>query len=175
MKHPLHLLLAISGHGYGHLAQSAPVANALWDRLPELRLTVVSQLPYAVLQERLAGEFAHRPIETDPTLRMTSAWEVDVPASREVFAAFHADWEVALQREVELLHDIGPDLVLANIPYRLLLAAEQAGIPAMGLCSLNWGAVYAAYCGTTGESAGILEQIWSGYRAASTFLAPAPA
>ena len=38
MKPDPHLLLAVSGHGYGHLAQCAPVINALWQRLPRLRL-----------------------------------------------------------------------------------------------------------------------------------------
>ena len=48
-----HLLLAVSGHGYGHLAQCAPVINALWDRVPALRVTVCSQLERVVIAGRL--------------------------------------------------------------------------------------------------------------------------
>ena len=54
MKPDPHLLLAVSGHGYGHLAQCAPVINALWQRLPRLRLTVCSRLERGVIADRLA-------------------------------------------------------------------------------------------------------------------------
>ena len=76
-----HLLLALSGHGYGHLSQCAPVINALWQRHPELRLTVCGSLPHAVVASRLEREFSYRQTELDPVLSMYSAWEVDVPAS----------------------------------------------------------------------------------------------
>jgi hypothetical protein len=56
-----HLLATISSHGLGHLAQSAPVLNALRRRLPDLRLTVASQLPEKRLRTRIDGEFDIEP------------------------------------------------------------------------------------------------------------------
>jgi hypothetical protein len=170
-----HLLLALSGHGYGHLAQCAPVLNGLSERLPALRLTVMSELPRAVLAERLGQEFTCLPRATDPVLPMRSAWEVDMTAAADVYAGFHRNWDAALQADVEDLQRLAPDLVLANIPYRLLAAAAQARIPAVALCSLNWAAVLAAYGGTRRALRPILEQMWTGYRAADVFLAPQPA
>ena len=41
----MRLLATISAHGLGHLAQSAPVLNALRRRVPQLDLTVASTLP----------------------------------------------------------------------------------------------------------------------------------
>ena len=52
-----HLVATISSHGLGHLAQSAPVLNALRRRLPGLRLTVASMLPAQRLHARIEGEF----------------------------------------------------------------------------------------------------------------------
>ncbi len=175
MRRQPHLLLALSGHGYGHLAQCAPVLQALRARLPALRLTVMSELPRTVLAERLGHEFTHLSQATDPVLPMRSAWEVDVAASLKAFDEFHRDWEAALQADVEQLRVLAPDLLLANIPYRLLVAAKQAEVPAVALCSLNWAAVLASYCGTGPEVRPILEQMWAGYRAADLFLAPQPA
>jgi len=172
---PRHVLLALSGHGYGHLAQCVPVLNALHERLPALRLTVMSQLPRPVLAERLAPAFTHLRQATDPIMRMHSAWEVDVAASLKVFDESHRGWDDALQADVEQLQALAPDLLLANIPYRLLAAAAQVGVPAVALCSLNWATVLAAYAGTGPELRPILEQMWSGYRAADVFLAPRPA
>lgn len=170
-----HLLLAMSGHGYGHLSQCAPVINALWEQYPELRLTVCGSLPHAVVAARLDQDFNYRHIELDPVLRMFSAWEVDVSASIEVYRDFYSNREAGLQQDLSLLREIRPDLVLADIPYRILLAAQQAGVPAICLCSLNWAAIYTAYCVGSRESAAIVGHMLSGYRAAQAFLAPAPA
>jgi hypothetical protein len=170
-----HLLLAVSDHGYGHLAQVAPVVNRLRGRRPDLRLTVMSDLPQTVLGTRLDGAFTHLACAVDPLMRMHSAWEVNVPASCRAWREFHRDWAAGLQREVEWLRAIEPDLLLADIPYRLLLAARQAGVPAVALCSLNWAAIHAAYCGGEPEHAAIQAQMRAGYAAAECFLAPAPA
>jgi hypothetical protein len=175
MNQPPHLLLALSGHGYGHLAQCAPVINALWEKLPSLCVTVCSSLPEAVIAGRLDKPFTCLAVELDVVLPMASAWEVDVPAAQQAYSSFHQDIEAGLQRDSELLETIKPDLILADIPWRILLAAQSAGIPAVALCSLNWASIYAAYCGTDGASEDVLEHMWAGYRAADVFLAPEPA
>jgi hypothetical protein len=169
-----HLLLAVSGHGYGHLAQCAPVVNALRVRLQDLRLTVMGELDRGLIERWLAGEFAVIRTVLEPQLRMHSAWELDVTAFCRASGEFHRNWSAELQRECDRLHAIDPDLVLADIPYRLLVAARQSGIPAVALCSLNWASVHAAYCGAPGSCRELREQMWSGYRAADVFLAPAP-
>ena len=175
MKQGPHLLLALSGHGYGHLAQCAPVINALWQQLPSLCVTVCSSLPDAVIAGRLDKPYTRLAVELDVVLPMASAWEVDVPAAQQAYSSFHQDIEAGLQHDSELLETIKPDLILADIPYRILLAAQPAGIPAVALCSLNWASIYAAYCGTDGASEDVLEDMWAGYRAADVFLAPEPA
>jgi hypothetical protein len=169
-----HLLLAVTGHGYGHLAQCAPVVNRVRELQPGLRLTVVSNLPSAVLTSRLAGEFTRITVETDAVMRMHSAWQVDVPGTCRAWREFHRDWEAGVCREVERLRRIKPDLLLADIPYRLLLAARQAGIPAVALCSLNWAAMHAAYCDGEADGAAIRAQMHAGYAAADSFLTPEP-
>jgi len=173
--HPPHLLLALSGHGYGHLAQCAPVVNALRERLPELALTVCGSLPCEVVTARIDGEFDYRQAALDPTLQMLNAWEVDVPASWRVYREFHRNWVQGCQDDLDLLGQVCPDLVLADVPYRILSAAAERGIPSVGLCSLNWASIYAAYCEDDYEDRRILEQITNSYRAAGLFLAPTPA
>lgn len=169
------LLLAVSGHGYGHLAQCAPVVNALWGVLPELHVTVCGVLPRAVVAGRLQREFTHLPVELDPLLPMHNAWQVDVPAARRCYRDFHEDWAAGLRRDRNLLETLAPDLLLADIPYRILLAARERAVPAVALCSLNWAAVYEACCGAQGRDAAMLALMRAGYRAAAVFLAPEPA
>ena len=175
MKPSPRLLLAVSGHGYGHLAQCAPVINALWKEIPELHLAVCGDLPRHVIAERLDRAFTFLPVELDPVPCMRSAWELDVPASRRVYREFHRNWQAGLQHDADLLAMLAPDVVLADIPWRMLHAAQQRNIPAVALCSLNWAAIYAACCGEGDADAAMLEDMLAGYRAASVFLAPEPA
>ena len=97
-----------------------------------------------------------------------------MPAARQAYRSFHQDYEAGLQRDSELLERVKPDLILADIPYRIISAAQLAGIPAVALCSLNWASIYTTYCGTDGGSEDILDHMWAGYRAADVFLAPEP-
>jgi len=170
-----HILTAISGHGYGHLAQCAPILEALKADNPRLMVSICSVFPRELIARRLAIPFNYHFAELDPVLQMRSAWEVDVPASQRVYRTFHRHWEAGMQRDRALLTELAPDLVLADIPYRLLLAAQALHIRAVALCSLNWADVYAAYCEPDGKDAAILAQMHEAYRSAHCFLLPQPA
>lgn len=174
VSHSPHLLLALSGHGYGHLAQAAPVVNALRKQLPKLLLSVCGSLPEAVVAARIAGEFDYYSMQTDPVLCMRSAWQVDAVASRQVYRAFHRNWQTGFRSDLDFLKQLQPDLLLADIPYRILAAAAARKLPAVALCSLNWASIYAAYCDDSDEDRQIIEQMHSAYRSAKMFLAPTP-
>ena len=169
-----HLLLALSGHGYGHLAQCAPVINALWKDRPDLKLTVCGALPRDIVEGRLDRPFDYRCVELDPVLQMFSAWEVNVPASQQVYRAFHDNRDAGLQQDMDLLRELTPDLVVADIPWRILSAAAQLGIPTIGMCSLNWAAIYAAYCQGDSKDREMVEQMLLAYQMAQVFLTPEP-
>ena len=167
---PPHLLLALSGHGYGHLAQCAPVINALWASRPDLKLTVCGALPRDIVAERLDRPFEYRRAELDPVPQMFSPWEVDTQASQQVFRAFYDKRDAGLQQDINLLRQLNPDLVLADIPFRILAAAAHLGMPAIGLCSLNWAAIYAAYCQGGTKDRQMIDWMVSAYQAAHVFL-----
>jgi hypothetical protein len=169
------LLLAVSGHGYGHLAQCAPIVNALCKRFPDLHLAVCGALPREVVAARLDREFTFLPVELDPLLCMHNAWEIDVPASRRRYREFHCNRQAGRQHDADLLATLAPDLVLADIPWRLLQVARERNIASIALCSLNWAAIYAACCSETVMDAAMLDDMLAGYRAANVFLAPDPA
>jgi len=169
-----HLFVALSGHGFGHLAQAAPVLNALRRRLPGLRLTVQSALSGDVLQARIADELTHIPEATDLGMIMASALEVKAAASLAAYRAFHADWEHRLARQTALLKEHAPDVLLADIPYLPLAAAAQAGIPAVALCSLNWADILKAYWPEDAEVERWREIMLAAYNSAAVFLRPVP-
>ena len=63
-------LAAISSHGYGHAAQTASVVNALRERIPDLRLTLRTTVPHALLAARFEGAFTHVSVASDFGMRM---------------------------------------------------------------------------------------------------------
>jgi hypothetical protein len=64
------LLAVISQHGLGHLAQAAPVLNALRKQQPDLALTIWSGLSPVALRARIEGPFTHRHESADVGLLM---------------------------------------------------------------------------------------------------------
>lgn len=170
----MHLFVDISSHGFGHLAQTAPVLNALRQRLPELELTLRCGLPRERIARRIHGEFTHLAEASDFGLVMKSALEVDVPASLAAYREFHADWDARVAREAELLAKLAPDLVLSNVSYLALAGAKRAGIPSLALCSLNWAGIAAPYFRDAPDFAAIHAQMLAAYRGADAFLRLTP-
>lgn len=170
-----HLLAALSHHGHGHLAQCAPVLNALRRSVPQLRLTVYSALARRALAARIDGPFRHWEAAVDVGMVMEGSLVVRAEASARAYAAFHRHWDAGVAHEAGRLAELAPDAVVADVPYRILEAAARAGVPAAALCSLHWGEIYRAYCGTADDAAPILARIGAAYRRAQVFLAPEPA
>jgi len=169
MRHP-HLVVSITGHGFGHVAQTAPVLNLLHERMPQLRLTVRSSVPPGHLRSRIHAPFDHLPSEGDIGMVMSSALDVRIGESRAAYRAFHADWETRVEQEARLLHELGADAVLSNVGYLPLAGAQRAGIANAALCSLNWFDIYHHYTRDDETAA----QIYACYAGADAFLRATP-
>lgn len=165
-----HLVVAISGHGFGHVAQTAPILNWLHQLLPQLRITVLSSTPLAHLRTRIHAPFTHLPSEGDIGMMMSSPLDVLIEESRTAYCNFHADWSVRINEEARLLNALGADYVFSNVGYLPLAGAQHAGIPNAALCSLNWADIYRHYCGEDDIAA----QIQSCYAHADAFLRATP-
>lgn len=169
-----HLLVDLSYHGFGHIAQTAPVVNALAERLPGLRVTLRGGAPRAVLAQWFHGDFTLIPRTLDFGMEMADAVAVRVEASADAYRDFHRDWEGRVAREAEDMAALAPDLLFANVPYLSLAAAASAGIPSVAMCSLNWADIYAHYCHDRPEAPEIHGQMLAAYNSAAYFLRPLP-
>lgn len=170
-----HLLVALTGHGFGHAAQACTVVRALRQRVGDLRVTIRATSPRPVLCDLFGEPFDLLDEPVDPGgFVMTSPFDVDVEASAEAYAAFHSNWRGTVAREAERLEALAPDLVLADVPYLPLAGAKLAGIPAYALCSLNWADLYRHYCGHRPEAGRIHAEILAAYREAEAFLVAEP-
>lgn len=171
---PVHILVDISSHGFGHLAITAPVIAALHHRQPALRLTIRSGLPEARLRQRIPLNFELIPAATDFGYVMRDALSIDRAASAAAYRRAHADWPARVAAEAEFLAGRHPDLILSNVSYLPLAGAARAGIPAAALCSLNWADLFAHFYIGESWAISIHAEILAAYRSAQVFLRTEP-
>ncbi len=169
-----HLFVDISAHGFGHLAQAAPVINALTGRVPNLRLTIRSGLPRAKLAERLRCRFDHLAARSDFGYVMLDAMRVDLPATAQAYRRQHAAWQRRVDREASFLAGLQPTLVLSDVAYLPLAGAARAGIPSVALCSLNWAELFAHFFTAADWAPRIHQQMLAAYDGAEFFLRLTP-
>jgi len=173
MPHPPHLLVAISSHGFGHLSQVAPVVNRLHALIPQLKITVRAALPEAQLRSRIHHLDNVKYATDDFGMVMNHAFSVDTQASLARYESLHQDWDDKVNALAQQFIDSQVDVVLADVPYLPLAAAQVAGIPAIALCSLNWADILSHYVGLDKQQA-IINSMYAAYQSARYFLQPAP-
>lgn len=174
MNPPAHLFVDISAHGFGHMAQVAPMLNALTRRLPELRLTIRSGLPTAQLRARVASDFTHLQASSDFGYVMHDAVRLDLAATALAYRRQHADWPSLVERDARLFRELQPNLVFSDVAYLPLAGAAHAGIPSVSMCSLNWAELFAHFFGKEGWAAAIHRQMLGAYNSAECFLRVTP-
>jgi hypothetical protein len=165
-----HLVVSISGHGFGHVAQTAPVLNHLHTLRPDLRITLRSTVPLAHLRSRINAPFEHLQSEGDIGMLMSSAIDVLASESRAAYRDSHRNWADRVAAEARLLKNLHADFVLSNVGYLPLAGAQRAGLPNAAMCSLNWFDIYRHYCGEDAVSDAMRE----GYAAAEVFFRATP-
>lgn len=170
-----HLLAAISPHGYGHTAQIAPVLNALYRQVPNLRLTVRTTVNPQFLSSRIHVPYALQPVADDFGMVQHDALHIDHLRSLQAYRALHADWSQRVERIARELEAAAPDWVLADVPYLTLAAAERVGVPSIAMCCLNWADIFAHYCLALPGAVAIHAQMLQAYNSARHFLRTAPA
>ncbi len=169
-----HLYVALSGHGFGHLAQVAPVLNELHRRGRPLRLTLQTLIPAEVLRGRIAADFTVVAGGADFGMLMVDALTVRAAESLTAYRDFHRDWAVRLAWQEAQLQIAAPDLLLADVPYLSLAAAARLRIPALALCSLHWADILRGYGPDEPDLEELCAPMLAAYNSAVAFLQPAP-
>jgi hypothetical protein len=169
-----HLLVALSPHGYGHAAMTAPVLNEIRRKNHDIKVTLYSNLPLQWLRSRITFDFDYLEGISDFGLVMRSATEIDLDASAQGYRRLHEGWEDKIALEGKRLASLKPTLILANIPHLVLAGAKRVGIPCLAMSSLNWADIYQAYLGDRAEAPGILAQMRQAYAGAGKFLKLSP-
>lgn len=168
-----HLVADISAHGFGHLAQTTAVLDALHRLLPSLAVTIRTGHDEEILRKFLTIPFETAPPPPDIGMIMHGPSSIDVPASYGAYRDLHGVFEDVVEQERQALADLAPDLLYANIPYTSLAAAKSLNLPSVALCSLNWYDIFSGYCLDEPAGQDIAAEIRAAYEAC-LFLRPTP-
>ncbi|MBF0427377.1 MAG: hypothetical protein HQL94_00515 [Magnetococcales bacterium] len=136
---------AVSGHGFGHLSQVAPILNELTKRIPDLRIHLTGNIPTALIQKLLNGPFTHDPQNRDVGLIHDDPLIVNLTKTSQALRELHHNWPSRIQDETKLMSDWSPDLILGDIPYLPMEAGYPLGVPTVAISSLTWDQVVMAY------------------------------
>lgn len=160
------LLVDITAHGFGHLAQTAPIVRATCDKCPGLDVVVRTGLPEEVVAGRIAAPIRVVSSDMDFGMVMRSPLEVDRLASYDRYAALHENYDAVVAELSAWLAGERFDVVLSNVSYLVIAAAHAARIPAIAVSSLDWLSVFRHYCGDFERTESIVAQIRESYRKA---------
>ncbi|MGA8262134.1 MAG: hypothetical protein WB783_18165 [Arenicellales bacterium] len=156
------------------MAITAPVLERLHALRPDLEITVTSGLPEAKLRERIRCPFKIVPDRLDFGLRMRRDLSVDAAATIRDYARLHRRYDEHVSRRAHGLERSGCDLLLANISYLNIAAADLAGVPAIALSPLNWADLYRYFTPHTPGCAAVFDRMIDAYSRCDAYLAPEP-
>lgn len=150
-----------------------PILNYVLRCRPRLKLTIRTTVPLDWLAERIEGSFDFVQ-QSDFGMAMVDARRVLPDKSLENYCNIHADWPVKMAAATEQLAALKPTLLLSNITYTSLVAANRLGVPAIAFGPLNWADIFQHYCIHLPGAQNIWTQIVDSYAAAEIFLQTVP-
>ena len=165
----MNIAVYISGHGFGHLAQMAPVLNRIHALKPECRFLIRSALPYDEIDSRLDFDFELESTDTDVGVVQKSAIEEDREASIVRMRRWVDALERQIARETSLLRSFAPSVVVSNISPLAFPAAQSLEIPNIGLATLDWHTIYAHWLAPDDP---VIEKLAQAYAACDLLLTP---
>lgn len=138
------LLLAVSGHGYGHATRMAALLAALRAQRPGLGVTVHADCPARIFRPPSApAGLVVKGCSYDFGLQQRDSVSIDVPATLAALAEGRTQFPERKKRFLAELRELRPVAVLADIPAAPLAWAAEAGIPAIGISNFTWDTIYA--------------------------------
>ncbi|MBB1077686.1 hypothetical protein HUU62_25105 [Rhodoferax sp. 4810] len=169
-----HLFVAVTAHGYGHLALVAPLIHALCQQQPHLRVTLAGQVNPHFVRRRLPPTVQQVDIATDVALPMDGPLTVKWQDGLARYEAFETNYPAHLAQQLAWFERDPPDLVLSSVAWLPLDAAHQLGIPAVALGPLNWYDILASSPVAAQMSTALATRLQRVYAAADLFICPTP-
>ena len=154
----------ITSHGFGHAVRSLEVIRQLLVQEPRLQITVVSDIPEYLVEQRVEKSLPFRRRRLDVGLVQTDSVRFDLPATLEALQALFRESENLIEEELRFLREEGIQTMVSDIAFLPFHAARRGGIPGIGLGNFTWDWIYAGYARTDPNWHPLIAWIKEGYR-----------
>ncbi len=166
---------SISGHGFGHAAQTVPVLNELGTRISGLKALLRTTVPRRFFEGRLEIPWELSPQPQDVGCVQENPLHIDQAATWAETQRFHERWEVRVEEEVRAIRARSPVLLLSNISHLAVEAGARVGLPTIAMSSLSWDQILEPLM-TQGDTrqANVIQQIRQAYSRADLLMRLVP-
>lgn len=168
------LVIDISGHGFGHLMQIAPVVRELREHLSDDAIVVRCSLPVDIIDDALGPGLRTRPAPPDIGMRMSAPHIVAADDTLAAYREMICNWDRIIDDQTEELRQLSATALLSDVAFTGLAAAQRLGLANVALCSLHWAEMVRRYLGDSCEADQIASMIEAIYAAADRFFVAAP-
>lgn len=169
------LYLSISGHGFGHIGQMAPILNKLaFEYGHKINFVIECPAQERLLTSTFFFDFKHIPKAADIGMIMDNSLDVLPQKSHRAYKEIHQRWPKELLLKSRQIDRLKADAVVSNVSYLTLAAAKHLDRPNLGICSLNWADIYHDGCHKLPGSEAIYQKALYHYQQADHFLIPTP-
>lgn len=154
----------ITPHGFGHAVRSLEVIRQLLRQNPTLEVTLVSDIPEFLVEQRVGKRLPFRRRRLDVGLVQKDSVRFDLKASREALETLFVNRESLVEEEARFLREEGIQTMVSDIAFLPFYAAARHGIPAIGLSNFTWDWIYADYARTDPSWRPLIAWVKEGYR-----------
>jgi len=165
----MHLAVYISGHGFGHLAQVAPVLKRIHHIQPECRFFIRCALPEQEIRSQLRMDFELEQKPVDVGVIQRNAVQEDRQSSIQHMRHWMEHIDDHISEEIAWLKRIEATQVLSDISPLAFPAAQALHIPSIGLATLDWHTIYSHWLDADDP---LLHRLANAYRACDLLLTP---
>ncbi len=142
----MHVLFAITDHGFGHAARQMAVARRLLEREPRARVTFWSRVPASIFHDFLGDldRWSLEPVRMDVGVAQRDGITHDLDVTLERLAALWAETHLVADL-ARRMRASGADRVVADVPPAALLAAAEAELAFAASTNFDWAFIYGEY------------------------------
>lgn len=160
----------ITPHGFGHAVRSLEILRRLLELKPDIDPIIVSDIPDGLVEQNLGILPPIRRIRLDVGLYQYDSLRFDLEKSLELLSGLLAESQNLIEREVAFLRREHVGVVVSDVAWLPLEAANRCEIPAIGIGNFTWDWIYSAYAAKDPRWRPIISTIRQGYEKCPLFL-----
>ena len=165
-----HVAYYITPHGFGHAVRSLEVVRLMLEYMPDLEVTIVSDLPEYLIEQCVGKAVPLRRRRLDVGLVQRDSLQFDLSATLAALRDIRRHAGKYIEEETRFLEEGRVAGIVSDIPWLPFHASHRLGIPSLGMSNFTWEWIYESYADSDSDWRDVIEWVREGYRRCGLFL-----